>query len=208
MKIKPEDLESKGYRMQDELDHKALIPFLKKHLKKHTLSSIFHNAFNFVMFATIVALLTNDYIAGKSVLKGIAYILYGMGFTLLLIPIHELIHGLAYKLLGAENTSFDANLRKFYFMALADQFVANKKEFRIVALAPFVTITTAGFALLYFVSGPWTYSILAAILTHAVFCSGDFGLLSYFDANKGKELVTYDVVATKMSYFYVKELNN
>jgi len=54
-----------------------------------------------------------------------------------LIPSHEYIHVLAYKSKGAKNTSCDANLKKFYFMAIAYRFVANKKEFQIVALAPF-----------------------------------------------------------------------
>ena len=33
-------------------------------------------------------------------------------------------------------------------------------------------------------------------------CSGDFGLLSYFEFNKDKQVVTYDDIENKISYFY------
>jgi hypothetical protein len=38
-------------------------------------------------------------------------------------------------------------------------------------------------------------------------CSGDFGILSYFELHKDKEVVTYDDIENKISYFYgrVKE---
>jgi hypothetical protein len=35
-------------------------------------------------------------------------------------------------------------------------------------------------------------------------CSGDFGLLSYFDVHRDKEMVTYDDKAAGRSYFYAK----
>jgi hypothetical protein len=47
-------------------------------------------------------------------------------------------------------------------------------------------------------------TVLSIYLTHTAFCSGDFGLLSYFDFNKDKEVVTYDDRAGKVSYFYGK----
>lgn len=35
-------------------------------------------------------------------------------------------------------------------------------------------------------------------------CSGDFGLLSYFEYHKNKHVVTYDDVENQISYFYGK----
>ena len=71
---------------------------------------------------------------------GLTYLCYGFAIAFTLVPIHEYIHALAYKSQGAATTSFDANWKKFYFMAIADKFVASKKEFQIIALAPFITI--------------------------------------------------------------------
>jgi hypothetical protein len=133
---------------------------------------------------------------------GFTNLAYGFAIAFVLLPVHEYIHVLAYKSQGAEHTSYDVNLKKFYFLAVADQFVANKKEFQIVALAPFTVITTAGFVLLFFTSPLWTMTVLGVLIMHTACCSGDFGLLSYFDFQKDKEVVTYDDKATRVSYFY------
>ena len=75
---------------------------------------------------------------------------YGIVIAFVLIPIHEYIHVQAYKWQGAKQTAYDVNWKKFYFMATADQFVASRKEFQIVALAPFVVITALLLFLLFF----------------------------------------------------------
>ena len=87
-------------------------------------------------------------------------------------------------------------------MALADKFVANKKEFEIVALAPFIIITTTLIICLLIANTNWTLTISSVLLAHTAMCSGDFGLLSYFEFNKEKQVVTYDDIENKISYFY------
>jgi hypothetical protein len=47
--------------------------------------------------------------------------------------------------------------------------------------------------------------VLDAELDHMGMCSGDFGLLNYFEIHKDKEVVTYDDLATGLSYFYHRE---
>ena len=88
------------------------------------------------------------------------------------------------------------------FMALADKFVASKREFEIVALAPFLVISTALLLILPFANNNGQITIFAILLAHTAMCSGDFGLLSFFEYHKEKEPVTYDDVANKVSYFY------
>ena len=90
-------------------------------------------------------------------------------------------------------------------MALADKFVANRKEFTIVALAPFIVISVTLLILFFIVSNIWTLTIAGILLSHTAMCSGDFGLLSYFECHKNKQVVTYDDVANKITYFYGKE---
>jgi hypothetical protein len=65
-----------------------------------------------------------------------------------------------------------------------------------------VTITTTLIILLFAVSSNWTLTIVGILLTHTAMCSGDFGLLSYFEYNKKKQVVTYDDIENKVSYFY------
>jgi hypothetical protein len=87
-------------------------------------------------------------------------------------------------------------------MAMADQFVASRREFRLVALAPFLLINLVSIFLFFTVPLAWTYTVLGTLLTHTAFCSGDFGLLSYFEFHQDKEVVTYDDKENQVSYFY------
>ncbi|MBK7426451.1 MAG: DUF3267 domain-containing protein [Saprospiraceae bacterium] len=144
MNIQPEELNNEGYVLMDELGHKELVPFIRMYLNKRSKASIFYYLSNFVIFALCVFY----FIIGiddqlYSFAERFKYFSYGLALSITFVPLHEYLHVLAYKSQGANKTSYDANLRKFYFMALADKFVANKKEFQIVALTPFVVITAS-----------------------------------------------------------------
>ena len=205
MQLTPQQLETVNYILLEELNHKELIPFVQKYLKQKTLSSRFYTLINIVFFSLIVATYffyhDNENFSFGEVL---IHFFYGITITFLLVPLHEYVHVLAYKYVGAKNTSYAANFRKFYFMALADKFVANKKEFQIVALSPFVFVALICLILLFVVTIFWKFTVLGILLCHTAFCSGDFGLLSYFDYQKNKELLTYDDVEKGISYFYEK----
>jgi len=206
MKIKPEELEQQGYLLMDNLGHRDIIPFVKKYIKTKTFYSVLYKLINVIAaFLLGIWLWKCDYYNNVSIGKGLNYLSYGIFMALALIPLHEFIHVLAYKSQGATKTSYDANLKKFYFMAIADQFVANKKEFTIVALAPF-TVISAALLIMFIFSGPlFSITILSTFLTHTACCSGDFGLLSYFEVHRDKMIVTYDDKSNGISYFYGKE---
>ena len=205
MKIRPEELTENGYVLLDSLGHKELIPFVRTYLNKRTPISLFYTISNIVIVGIIVFWFCKNYGTEKFDFgNGFTHLSYGFAIAFGLIPLHEYIHVLAYKSQGALKTSYDANLKKFYFMAIADKFVANKEEFRIVALAPFVVITITLIILLCFVNGNWDFTILGVMLTHTAFSSGDFGILSYFDFHKEKKIVTYDDKENNISFFYWK----
>ncbi len=206
MDLKPEDLERMGYVRMEKLEHMELIPFVRLYMGKWTRFGIIYTICNAIVFGAAGYFLVHYYKTGVFTMEdGLTHLFYGFAIAFLLVPVHEFIHVLAYKSQGALHTSYDTNLKKFYFLAVADKFVANKKEFQIVALAPIVVISSI-FVVLLFFSGPlWTVTILGALLVHTAFCSGDFGMLSYFDFHKDKDIVTYDDRANKVSYFYGKE---
>ncbi len=205
MNLKPEALEANGYVLLDRLEHMELIPFVRLYMNKLTKFSIFYMVSNVLMLGVTAFFLVYYYKTGVfSMSDGLVNLSYGFAIAFLLLPVHEYIHVLAYKSQGAEHTSYDANLKKFYFLAVADRFVANKREFQIVALAPFVIITAVSLGLLFFTDALWTMTLLGVILTHTAFCSGDFGLLSYFDFHDTKEIVTYEDKGSRVSYFYGK----
>ncbi|WP_035804739.1 DUF3267 domain-containing protein [Lunatimonas lonarensis] len=205
MKIRPEDLEAEGYTLIDKLDHSELIPFVKKNLNKWSYISIFFYSINLIL---LLAGILSIYISFtyKNAEIGDVVFHYCFGFTIcfLLIPIHEYIHVLAYRYLGAKETSFDYNLKKFYFMALANNFVANRREFAFVALFPFTLISFFLFILYFYADNNWQITLLSTLFLHTAMCSGDFGLLNFFYINKNKNVVTYDDTTNKISFFYIK----
>jgi hypothetical protein len=208
MDITPESLTEKNFILLDKLDHKELIPFVQLYMNKRTVASVAFYVINTIMFAVAGFFFTKGYLEDHyGILWGFSQFSLGILFALLLMPLHEFIHVLAYKSQGAINTSYDANLKKFYFMALADKFVANRKEFQIVALAPFTVISFTLLALIPFANPTWMITVLGTLVIHTAMCSGDFGLLSYFDFHKKQEIVTYDDKKSGVSYFYGKPLS-
>lgn len=203
MKITPDELTDKGYVLLNQLEHKELVPFIRTYLKKRTKYSVIYFLSNLIGFGFAVYFIAQGFNSSENTLEDrFTHFAYGLAIAFALIPLHEYIHVLAYKSQGATKTSYDANLKKFYFMALADKFVANKKEFEVVALAPFAVITTSLIILFFIVNSIWTFTIIGVLLTHTAMCSGDFGLLSYFEFNKDKQVVTFDDIENKSLYFY------
>ena len=203
MNLQPEELEKNGYVLLDSLGHKDLTPFIRTHLGKRTWYAVLYYLSNLLIFGYVVYLFVKGYNAPDYNLGDrFNHFSYGLGIAFLLLPLHEYIHVIAYRSQGAANTSYAANLKKLYFMALADKFVANRKEFEVVALAPFVVISILLLLFLYFATPDWRLTIAGTLLTHTAMCSGDFGLLSYFEWHKTKQVVTFDDVENRISYFY------
>jgi hypothetical protein len=204
MKLKPEELEEKGYILLDEMNHVEIISFVKKFLHKRTWFSSFYYLSVIISFSVLLFFCIKFDRSGIDTFGDLLLqIIFGILLTLALVPVHELIHALAYKLMGAKKTSFDANLKRFYFLAIADQFVTSRQEFKIIALAPFLVISLA-LLIASFLSGEWKIMILTTLTIHSLACSGDFALLSYFEFNRKKEVVTYDDKENKVSFFYGK----
>lgn len=205
MNIEPEDLGTNGYVQLDRLAHKELVPFIRTYIKKRTTFSVLYYVANIFCFGLVGYFFTHEASSPHyQIGERFTHFSYGLALAFVLIPFHEYIHILAYKSQGAKKTSYDANIRKFYFMALADKFIANKKEFQVVALAPFVLISACLVILLFLVDGNWDLTIAGIMLTHTAMCSGDFGLLSYFEFHKDKDVVTFDDIKSGVSYFYAK----
>lgn len=202
-KYEVKDLEEPKFVFIDKLKHKDLMPFIVRAHKKRTKVFYFFNAINLLFGIVLFTLMLKEIVKGEFRFSTeFAYFSYGSISTLILIPLHEYIHALAYKYVGAKNTSYDMNLRKFYFMAMADKFVANAREFKVVILTPFITITAICVLIYFLAVGYWKYFILGIFFTHTLFCSGDFGLLNYLEYNKSKDIYTYDDKQKGESYFY------
>lgn len=208
MGIKPLQLEESGYSLFEKLKHDDLISFLNEKNKER--KSFFFYLFLVVSLfpiALISYFLTKGIVSGEiETLKSLLFCLSGVALVFLFIPFHELLHGLAYKIIGAKNISYFANFRKMYFAAISDQSVINVKEFRVVALLPFLFVITVALIAILMVNIYWILLILCFVTVHNLFCSGDFTLLNYMEINNEKGIVTYDDKLKKETYFYIKNL--
>jgi len=193
------------YKLVAELNHKQIKEFVMKRLSS---GGKIVQAF---MIYQILMILIGIFFFTRSVLlffqnqsEAFFYVLGALVFCFsLLIIIHELLHGIALKLIGAKNINFGGYLKKFIFYAEADQFVLNKKQFTFIALAPLIAvkvITLAG--ILFFMESPWAYFSIIVMSAHSLFCAGDIGLLSIFYQDKDPAIFTYDVKEEKTSYYY------
>jgi len=134
------------------------------------------------------------------------WLVLGLVFTFtLLIITHELIHALAYRYVGARNLSFGMNIRKFMFYVQADKQVLNYKQFKIVALAPVVSVAIVSIlGMIIFYNHAAFYFFIPIFAFHSMFCGGDFGLLCIFANRSDKEILTFDVKSEEKTYFYAK----
>ncbi|MBL7905993.1 MAG: DUF3267 domain-containing protein [Bacteroidales bacterium] len=206
MKTEPELLENSGYTLLDRLDHKELVPFVQQYLFRRSFWPLFYLLFTLGSFVALAFHFFNAFFTNPEFEMRDALTKATLGFAsaFLLIPLHEYIHAIAYRTCGAREVSYDADLKKLVFMAIAHRFVASSREFRFVAMAPFAFISLAAIAALPFLPGNYTFSALALVFTHAAFCGGDFAMLSYLDFHKGKAVVTWDDKVNKVTWFYGK----
>ncbi len=123
----------------------------------------------------------------------------------LLIVFHELLHGVALKIVGAKNVRFGAYIKKFVFYAEANRFVLNRRQFAFVALAPLMVIKLISIiAIFFFISSPQLYFFVFLMSAHSLFCAGDIGLLSVFCNYPGREVFTFDIKDEKTSFYFLR----
>lgn len=205
MNYKIEDLKDTArFKLIKTLHYTGIIEFVFKNIQNKNLPSRFYTFFNLFILVIIIGLSVSGFQNDLFNFKDYIFsFLWGfLSGSIFVIPLHELIHGLAYKLKGAPKINFGADLGQAIFYVAADNFVIGKKTFFFVAIAPFVTINILALFLINF-SGPSSIiSILFFLLFHNIMCIGDFAMISFFVENKAKELFTYDDHKERTSYIY------
>jgi hypothetical protein len=206
MQLTPQNLSAQGYTQLEALNHSELIPFVMRCLRKRNFPTVFFFVFNVLAGIGMMYLLFDHQKGDYGIGKRLLYICYGFCVSFLFIPLHEWIHVWAYRLCGAKKTSLSANWSKFYFMALAHDFVANARAFMVIALAPFVIISSLLLTGIFFGDVLTQLLCCGALFAHSTMCAGDFGLLGYFAQHGDQKIVTYDDVEKGISYFYGKPI--
>lgn len=200
----PEELDESGaFKKIQDLDHNEMVPFLLENLKnRNPINATFKHGtmllIALILFVWIGRWNGTDFFIGLG--AGIFFT-----FTIGLI-LHELLHLLVYKVLGAKKTKLKPLWDQGAVAAVADKFVVAEKEFYWLALTPFVVLTSAGIAALFTTSGWIFYAVSFFLVLHATACVGDFSLAGYIYENRDREIYTYDDVENDKSYFYVRKV--
>lgn len=198
----PKDLETlDSYIKIEDLDHHEMVPFILNNLKNQNLitASFKHSTMiliGIVLFVWIGRWDTSAFFIGLG-----AAILFTFTVGVLL---HELLHLLVYKILGARKTKLKLLLDQAAVAAVADQFVVSEKEFYWLAFTPFVVLTIAGLTALFMTTGWVLYGISFFLIIHATACIGDFSLAGFMYEHRGGNIYTFDDVENDRSFFYKK----
>ena len=124
----------------------------------------------------------------------IAILMYGKGsevfhffdlfYLLVLMVIHELIHGFFFKVLGDENTKVKFGFKSGMAYATSPGSRYSRKRMLVIILAPFFLISLA-LTLIYglHILTATSYIVLASF--HAAGCAGDFFLAAAILRQKG-----------------------
>lgn len=131
----------------------------------------------------------------------------GAAFTgfFVLLPIHEFIHGLAFKRIGSPKVGYGYSLKSLIVYAYSQNFPTTTREVAFVAVMPFLIITAglvAGWILLPAYPVFWGFSLLI----HTLGCVGDFVLINYHRKNRHRTIYTYDDVEHERRTYFFEEV--
>jgi len=205
MRITSTELENNPkFRKIFEISHEELILFVSDHVKPDNLPMRLFYLFNLpvlafifykIYFILFVSPLNWWYLLSLILLSLVL-------FAILVIPLHELLHALAFKFLGAKNVSIHAQWDRMLFYAIADKFVMSSREFVFLALTPFVLINFTLIFGIFFLHSEWKVISVVFLFFHLTGCIGDFALLGYLYKNRFSKILNYDDKDLQMSYFY------
>ena len=153
------------FELLDKLSYDRVLDFASNYIRKQSRPMRYFYICLLAMLVLLVgALLYGVFGRGRSLLSVLKQYGYGIiiSFTAV-IPIHEIIHGIVYFILGARKIRFGAEFRQFAFYAVADKFVTQKAGFYVLALSPFIIITLLNLAGFLFVPGVASYTYIAVI---------------------------------------------
>ena len=190
------------FRQVLELDFGEMIPFVISNIRRRSFISLFYAGINigllfFIVINVAKGLLSDQYTWSMVFKQSIPGIFAG---SILIIPIHELLHGLAYRILGARKIHFGADMQQMLFYVTADRYPVSGKELYFLALLPFAAINCIVFLLLHWL--PQTIILwLFTLLCHNIMCIGDFAIVNYVIQYK-RRVYSFDMVNERKSYFF------
>lgn len=203
MALKVEDLEDQTkYRQILAVHYSDLVNFVLEYLRRKSGTMwLFWSAC--IIFLSI-AITVRFNIAGYYPIRNIMLhtILGLIVLPIFSIPVHELMHIVPMYLAGARDIRAGMDMKQFIFYVTAHRYVVKTRQFRLIALVPFLSATIVLLLLIVVLPGLWKWSLSLFLFVHTTMCAGDFALLNFYHINRKKKIYTWDDADEKMAYFY------
>jgi putative zincin peptidase len=195
-----DELATGDYTLLGVLTHASLGKFVVEYFLRRT--SWLTRAHHLMSLITLVAIVVVALRQERSWL----YCLESFGAALvvlfvIVLPLHELVHAIAYRLAGARDVRWDYSARMLAVWVVAHRFVADTRAFAFVALAPFVVINAALIVAAILWPGIAVF-LLFVLLWHLHGASGDWALLNFVWLHRARGVWTYDDADAGRSWFY------
>ncbi|MBO0951102.1 DUF3267 domain-containing protein [Fibrella forsythiae] len=119
-----------------------------------------------------------------------------------LITVHEFIHGIFFKRVGAPRVGYGWSWKGMMAYAYAQNYVMNLREVAFVAAMPFLILTPT--LIVVWVLLP-AYGVVwgTLLFLHTTGCIGDFVLINFWRKNQHRSMFTYDDVENESrTYFF------
>jgi hypothetical protein len=194
----PEELN--GRPLLGEMTHETLAEFVIHWFFRR--SSWLTWAHHLMSLAALIAAIATAVVQRHGVFRTLAdFVLSLAVLVLVILPLHEGLHAVAYRLIGARDIRWDWSPRMLAVWVIAHRFVVGSRGFVFVALAPFVVLN----AILIAAAVLWpqfAVLLLFVLLVHLHGCAGDWSLLNFVWLNRERGFLTYDDAVAGKSYFF------
>jgi len=203
MALQVEDLEDQcKYRQILKIPYEDLVTFVLDYIRRKSGLMVFFwsTCIVFLGIALFVRLNISGYFPFKNIF--LHTVLGLVIFPILCIPVHELLHVIPFYFTGARNIRISMDLKQYMFYVSAHKQVASAKQFRFIALVPFIIISLLTLFLILNFPGLWKWSLSLFLFAHATMCAGDFAMLNFYFLHRGKKIYTWDDADQKIAYFY------
>jgi hypothetical protein len=203
MALRVEDFDDQSrFRQILAIPYSDLVGFVLDYLRRKTWLMVLFWSLCIIFIS--VALTVRMNIAGYFPLRNTLFhsLLGFIIFPILMIPVHEFLHIIPFWLTGAKSIRVGADLKQYIFYVTAHRHVIKARQFRFVALVPFIIISIALIALILFLPELWKWSLSILLFVHTTMCAGDFAMLNFYFINRHRKIYTWDDADEKMAYFY------
>ncbi|MDF1698784.1 MAG: DUF3267 domain-containing protein [Saprospiraceae bacterium] len=180
----------KGYELIGEFNPNELNQFISKFNSPISTFFIAFTVVGLLAFTALLFLLLADNLSSKDALFSLGL---GLIISLGILPIHEVIHFIAFKAMGAKKVIIKSFISKGYLLTIADQFYAGKREIIWVSLAPFFFITVTCISFLPYLNTNGIVVICTILVIHTSICSTDIKMADYFLNQKSDTFLYSDL---------------